>query len=134
MNATTMDAAAQTSAPSTEALKPAIRRLAQLVTDVWGGVSGLARWVWYFDLGAAVLVGEQAARFVGAAVEKGKEVEPNLTKPFRKAGDSVSGAIGEVGTRLKGIAKPVSTAGHPSGRSAHSRRDRATRTHPKSAH
>ena len=64
------------------------------------------RWIWRFDLGAVVLVGEQTARFVKAAVKKGEEVEPTLTKPFKKVEDSVSGALGEVGTRLKGIAKP----------------------------
>lgn len=108
-----MDAVAQTSAPATEtppvseASKPAIKSLLQPMTYTLERLSGLVRWIWHFDLGAAVLVGEQTARFVKAAVEKGKEVEPSLTKPFKKAEDSVSGALGEVGARLKGIAKPV---------------------------
>ena len=107
MNATTMDAAAHTRAPVTEVPKPVVRRLLEPVTEVLGGVLGLVRWIWRFDLGAVVLVGEQTARFVRAAVRKGEEVEPTLTKPFKKVEDSVSGALGEVGTGLKGVTKPL---------------------------
>ena len=123
---TTMDAAAQAGA----AAKPLMKRLVQPVTDVFGGVWGVGRWIWHFDLGAAVLVGEQTARFVKAAVERGIEVEPSLIKPFRKAGDSVNEALGEVGTRLKGIAKTASTAAHSGATTAHKARARATRPAP----
>ena len=41
MNATTMDAAAQSRASVTEAPKPAVRRLLEPVTEVLGGVLGL---------------------------------------------------------------------------------------------
>jgi hypothetical protein len=113
MSATTMDAAVLTSAPATEvppatdAGKPVISRLLKPVTAVLGGGLDAALWIWHFELGAAVLVGEQTARFVKAAVERGKEVEPSVTKPFRKAEESVSEALGDVGTRLKGMAKPA---------------------------
>jgi hypothetical protein len=133
MSATTMDAAAQASGPAARKPKPLMKRIVQPVTDVFGGVWGVGRWIWHFDLGAAVLVGEQTTRFVKAAVEKGKEVEPALIKPFRKAGENVSEAIGEVGTRIKGIAKPITAAGH-SGRSVPNRRARPMRTATAKAH
>jgi hypothetical protein len=130
MSTTTMDAVAQAGAPAA----PVMKRLMQPVTDVFGGIWGVGRWIWHFDLGATVLVGEQTARFVKAAVERGKEVEPSLIKPFRKAGESVNEALGEVGTRLKGIAQPEPAAEHSGGPTAHNRRTRATRTAPAKAH
>ena len=107
MNATTMDAAAHTRAPATEVRKPVVRRLLEPVTGVLWGVFGVVRWIWRFDVGTVVLIGEQSVRFVKAAVKRGEEVEPTLAKPFKRAEDSVSGAFGEVGTRLKGVAKPL---------------------------
>jgi hypothetical protein len=127
---TTMEAAAQAVAPA----KPVMKRLMQPVTDMFGGIWGAGRWVWHFDLGATVLVGEQTARFVKAAVERGKEIEPSLIKPFRKAGDSVNEALDEAGTRLKGIAKSVAAAGDSVASTAHKPRARATRTAPIKAH
>ena len=134
MSTTTTGAAARDSAPAARDLKPVMKRLVQPVTDVFGGLWGAGRWIWHFDLGAVVLVSEQTARFVKDAVKKGEEVEPALIKPFRKAGDSVSEAVGGVGTRLKGIAKAASAAGHTRARTAPNRRARATRTATVSAH
>ncbi len=128
MSTTTMDAAAQASAPATEKPTAVIKRLARPATDVFKGAWGVGRWIWHFDLGAVVLVGEQTAGFVKAAVKRGIEVEPALMKPFRRAGDSVSEALGEVGTNLKGIAKPASAPGHPRSQSGQNRRARAKRT------
>ncbi len=128
MGTTTMDAAAHAGAAVIQKPTAVIKRIAQPATEMFGKVWGVGRWIWHFDLGAAVLVGEQTARFVNAAVEKGKEVEPALMKPFRKAGDSVSEALDEVGTRLKGIARPASTSGHPRSQAGRNRRARATRT------
>ncbi len=134
MSTTTTEAAAQASAPAILDPRSVVKRLVQPVTGVFEGVWGAGRWIWHFDLGAAVLAGEQTARFVKTAVKKGKEVEPTLLKPFRKAGDSVSDALGEVGTRLKKIAKPAPAARHSTGRSASNRRARAMRTAPITAH
>ncbi|MFN7999196.1 MAG: hypothetical protein U0Q18_36590 [Bryobacteraceae bacterium] len=107
MNATTMDAAAHTRAPATEISKPVVRRLLEPVTEVLGGVFEVVRWIWCLDVGTVVLIGEQSVRFVKAAVKRGEEVEPTLAKPFKRAQGTVSGALGEAGTRLKGIAKPL---------------------------
>lgn len=117
MSTTTMDAVALTSPPVTEtpptteapptseASKPAAKSFLRPVADVLGVVPAAALWVWRFDVGATVLIGEQTARFVKAAVDRGKEVEPSIIKPFKKAEHSVTGALDEVGERLKGIGK-----------------------------
>ncbi len=128
MSTTTMDAATQASASATKETAAMIKRLAQPAREMFGRVWGVGRWIFHFDIGAAALVGEQTARFVNAAVAKGKEVEPALMKPFRKAGDSVSEALGEMGTHLKEIAKPAHAPRHARSQSGQSRRTRAART------
>jgi poly(hydroxyalkanoate) granule-associated protein len=70
-------------------------------------VAGLARTVWWAGLGMVVLAGEQGTKLVKAAIERGKECEPSLTEPIKKAGGGVSHAAGELGTRLKGIGQSL---------------------------
>ena len=59
--------------------------------------------VWWFSLGLVVVTGEQTAKLVNTAVERGKGVEPSLKPPFQKAERGLSEALSGVGTRLKGV-------------------------------
>lgn len=105
MEATTMDKAAPRSASVTES--PA--SMGESLFVPVAKVGEFLRWIWWLDLGAVALVGEQTARLFKAIVAKGKEVEPSVLKPFQKAESAINEAIGEVGSRLNVTAKPAET-------------------------
>lgn len=65
------------------------------------------RGVWHVGLGMIVLAGEQGARLVRAAAEKGRAAEPGLRESTRKAGETVSETASEVGARLKDIGQSI---------------------------
>jgi poly(hydroxyalkanoate) granule-associated protein len=76
-------------------------------TDPADPVFEALRDIWHVGLGIAVLAGEQGARLIKTAAEKGRSAEPNLREPVRKAGESVSDAASEVGARLKEIGESI---------------------------
>ena len=57
--------------------------------------------MWWLGLGLLATVGEQTARAAEALVDKGREVEPAVLKPVRRAGSSVFDATEGAGARLR---------------------------------
>jgi poly(hydroxyalkanoate) granule-associated protein len=99
MDGTTMDAGS-TGATVSEAASTG-------ATSVLEPVAGLLRGVWWLGLGTVVVVGEQTGRLVTALVERGREVEPAVIEPLKKAQGGVSAAVGEAGAGLKELRKKI---------------------------
>lgn len=70
-------------------------------------VFGALRSVWHVGLGLVVLAGEQGARLIKTAAEKGRATEPSLREPVRKAGETMNEAATEVGARLKDFGQSI---------------------------
>jgi poly(hydroxyalkanoate) granule-associated protein len=95
MNATTMGATGETGTPIAEIRKEAMQEANPL------------RSIWWFGLGAIAFAGAFSAQLVSSLVQRGKEVEPRLSKPLKRAEEGVSGAITGAGTRLKELGGTV---------------------------
>jgi len=63
--------------------------------------SGGLHTLWWFGLGAVAAAGTLAATMGKNLVQRGKQVEPSLGQPFKKAEDTVSTLLTDTGTRLK---------------------------------
>lgn len=70
-------------------------------------VGAVLRGVWWFGLGTAVVAGEQAGKLVSALVEKGKEAEPSVREPLKKAADGAASALEDAGAKLKVMGKKL---------------------------
>lgn len=103
MEATTMNTAAPPSGSVSETQAARGSILFAPVTKV----GALLRWIWWFDLGVVAITGRQVVRLVNAVVEKGKEVEPTVVKPFKKAEGAVGDALSDLGSRVKTTVKPT---------------------------
>lgn len=75
--------------------------------DPFAAVGAAVQQTWWFALGLVATVVEQAARAADALVEKGREIEPTIVAPVRRAASEVSGAAGGAGARLKHAATRV---------------------------
>lgn len=79
------------------------RQAASAAADVFEPVAKVAQGIWWAGLGLIVLVGDQGTKLVSAAIKRGKEFEPNLTEPIKKAGAGVE-------TQLKHVSDSVSAS------------------------
>lgn len=75
--------------------------------DAIAAVGAAVQQTWWFTLGLVVTVVEQAARVADALVVKGREIEPTIAAPVRRAASEVSGAAGGAGARLRHAAARV---------------------------
>jgi poly(hydroxyalkanoate) granule-associated protein len=89
MNANTIGATGEMGTPTTESHKEATEAASSL------------RSIWWFGLGAVAFAGAFTAQLVNSLVQRGKEVEPQLGSPLKKAEEGVSEALAGAGTRLK---------------------------------
>jgi polyhydroxyalkanoate synthesis regulator phasin len=62
---------------------------------------------WWLGLGLLATVGEQTARVADALVQKGREVEPAVLRPVKRAASSVSEATEGASAQLRRIAGDV---------------------------
>lgn len=59
------------------------------------------RRVWLTGLGVLAIAGEQARSMLATLEEKGQELEPSVTAPFRRAGEAASRAAERAGESVR---------------------------------
>jgi polyhydroxyalkanoate synthesis regulator phasin len=69
---------------------------------------------WWLGLGLLATVGEQTSRVADALVQRGREVEPAVLKPVKRAASGVSEATESAGSRLRRMAGDLGDARIPS--------------------
>lgn len=100
MEATTMDAAGSSVPPAAKTEETAAGKSA-------GVLLGALQGVWWFSLGTLAVAGEQTGRLVNLLVQRGKEAEPSLRGPLKKAEGGVTTALSDAGTQLKKLGKSL---------------------------
>jgi poly(hydroxyalkanoate) granule-associated protein len=76
--------------------------------DAGATVGHVARRVWRAGLGALAVTAEQAREVLAALEQKGKDLEPAVTAPLKRAGGAATRVAGRAGTSVKNVSGEMS--------------------------
>jgi poly(hydroxyalkanoate) granule-associated protein len=94
-----------------EATLRATDRIAMSASEATATMTHALRRVWLACLGAVVVAGEQAQSALEALEQKGQQLEPTVTRPFKRAGDAANRVVERAGGSVRNFGTVVNTAG-----------------------